>query len=86
MYIVRTTVPTENRKEDVTMTVQKLGKIIAIVGILLILGAFGAAECETITFARFLVALVVRIALTLFGLYLSHYEEPDEYLEEIEVD
>ena len=68
------------------MTVQKLGKIITIVGFLLILGAFGAAEQETITFARFIVALLFRVPLTLFGLYLSCYEEPDEYLEEIEVD
>ena len=68
------------------MTVRKLGIIITIVGFLLILGAFGAAEQETITFARFIVALVFRIPLTLFGLYLSCYENPDDDIEEIEVD
>jgi len=68
------------------MTVHKLGNIIIIVGILLILGAFGAVDCGTITIARFFIALVLRLALTLFGLYLSKYEEPDEPIEEIEVD
>lgn len=68
------------------MTVHKLGKIITIVGVLLILGAFGAVEQETITFTRFLVALLFRVPLTLFGLCLSCYEEPDECIEEIEVD
>lgn len=68
------------------MTVQKIGKIITIVGALLILGAFGAVDCETITVTRFVVALLFRVPLTLFGLYLSYYEEPNEYIEEIEVD
>ena len=57
------------------MTVQRLGKIIAIVGFLLILGAFGAIDCETITFTRFIIAMAFRVPLTLFGLYLSAYEE-----------
>ena len=68
------------------MTVQKIGKIIIAVGFLLILGAFGAADCEKITIARFLIALLFRVSLTVFGIYLSCYEEPDEYAEEIEVD
>lgn len=68
------------------MTVNKIGKIIAIVGFLLIIGAFGAFECETISLLRFFIALLFRIALTVFGVYLYAHEEPDEYIEEIEVD
>lgn len=68
------------------MTVQKIGKIITFVGALLILGAFGAIDCGTITITRFIIALVCRIAITLFGIYLSNYENPDEYTDEIEVD
>ena len=60
------------------MTVQTLGKILATVGAMLILGAFGALDCETITITRFLIAFVFRISLTLFGLYMSAYEEPEE--------
>ena len=62
------------------MNVQKLGKIITFVGILLILGAFGAVECETITFTRFLISIVFRIALTITGLCMSFYVAPDEQI------
>ena len=69
------------------MTVNKLGKIITVAGLLLILGAFGAIDCGAITLTRFFIALVCRVALTVFGLYLAAYEkDPDEYIDEIEVD
>ena len=68
------------------MAVQTIGKIIIAIGLLLILGAFGAADCETITLTRFFIALVCRVAFTIFGLCLAAYTEPDEHIEEIEVD
>lgn len=67
------------------MTVQKIGKIIAIVGAILIYGAIGAADCGTVTLTRFLIAIACRVAITLFGLYLANYEKPEE-IEEIELD
>jgi hypothetical protein len=68
------------------MTVQKIGKIIAVVGAILIYGAIGAIDCETITFTQFSIALVHRILLTLLGLYLAYGYEPVEQDEYIEVD
>ena len=69
------------------MTVQKIGKIITVIGFILIVGAFGAIDCGTITFTRFLIAIAFRVSFTLFGLYLSFYEKTqDDDIEEIEVD
>jgi hypothetical protein len=68
------------------MTVQKIGKIVAVVGAILIYGAIGAIDCETITFTQFLIALAFRILLTLFGLYLAYGYEPVEQAEYTEVD
>ena len=68
------------------MTVQKIGKIIALVGAILVFGALGAADCGTVSFARICVALVFRISITLVVLYLCCFVDPDEYIDEIEVD
>ena len=87
MFTVTDTKVTEKpEKRFIVMTVQKVGKIITAVGIILTYGAFGAADYESISLTRFLIALVCRLAITLFGIYLSCYEEPNEYTDEIEVD
>ena len=57
------------------MTVRKIGKVIAIVGAILIIGALGAADCETVSFARVCLALAFRIPLTLVGVCMSGYGE-----------
>ena len=53
------------------MTKRTIGKVIAVVGAILIYGALGAADCETVSFARVCVALAFRIPLTFVGLCMS---------------
>ena len=57
------------------MTVRSVGKVITIVGIILILGALGAADCETVSFARVCLALAFRIPFTLVGVCMSGFGE-----------
>lgn len=57
------------------MTVRSVGKVIAIVGAVLVLGALGAADCEAASFTRICVALAFRIPLTLVGVCMSGWGE-----------
>lgn len=69
------------------MTVQKIGKILVIVGAIALCGAVGAVECDALTLTEFIIAVVHRFGVTFLGLYLCCYEKkPDEHKDWMEVD